>query len=255
MNSLPRQKELPSGLTLEGTATSLAALTFDAGIKSALNRISRQLDSREAFAPLAEFGIYPVQQVLFYGPPGNGKTSACQWIAKQRGVPLYRVRCEQLVSSYIGATAKNITTILDFLETKEESVVLFDEFESIFPSRNATGNEVAGRELSSAMAAFWQRLDRWSTPQVFVMATNLVDRLDAALLSRIEIKLEFGPPTSDQCKAVVAYWQESLHEHGGHQWGPALIDSIDNGQSTFTSFRELWLTIKRLTLDHVSSTI
>lgn len=255
MNKLPTRRDPPSGLTIEGAATSLAALTFDGGIKSALNRISRQLDSREAFTPLAAFGIHPVQQVLFYGPPGNGKTSACQWIAKQRGIPLYRVRCEQLVSSYIGQTAKNITTILDFLETKEESVVLFDEFESIFPSRNASGDGVAVRELSSAMAAFWQRLDRWTTPQVFVMATNLVDRLDAALLSRIEIKLEFGPPTSDQCKAVVAYWQESLHEHGGHQWGPALIESIDKGKATFVSFRELWLTIKRLTLDHVTSTL
>lgn len=249
------QQEIPNGISIEKPATSLASLTLTDGLRSITERVVRQWSNPELFEGLAKFGIFPARQMLFYGPPGNGKTTACQWIAAKLGCSLYRIRCEQIVSSYIGQSAANMGRIMNWLAEQETSVVLFDEVESIFPSRasNLGGSQ---REIGSAMTTFWQYLDRWTGPQLFVMATNMVDSLDPALLSRIELQLEFGPPTVDQCKSVLAYWSEVLHEFGSEFWGPIMSQQISKAESRqklpFTSFRHLWQSIQSHVLEHVS---
>jgi hypothetical protein len=100
---------------------------------------------------------------------------------------------------------------------------------------------VLGRELNSAMALFWQYLDRWEAPTLFVLATNLPDRMDAALLSRIDLQLEFGPPTPSQASSVIGYWSEALHEFGGGEWGPELADH----DRPWESFRSLFYAIQQ----------
>lgn len=45
------------------------------------------------------------QRLLFYGPPGCGKTSAAEAIAGELGLPLLVIRLDAVVSSYLGETA------------------------------------------------------------------------------------------------------------------------------------------------------
>lgn len=174
-----------------------------------------------------------------YGPPGNGKTMACHWLAADLGVPLYRVRCEELVASLLGHTALNVRRAMDWIAGCGKAIILFDEVETIFPSRNSTDsmNEGCKREISAAMAVMWQMLDRWSTPQLFCFATNMEDRLDPALLSRFELKLHFPPPTRENVVDVLDYWREVFHDLGADIWYPELIDR------DYESFRQLWLSI------------
>jgi len=194
------------------------------------------------FKDVSKYGIGPINQLLFYGPPGNGKTVACQWIASSLGVPLYRVRSDQLVDSKLGATPANVGQVMLWLAKQPPCVALFDEIESLFPART-DGRDSCTREMSSAMTVFWQHLDRWQTPQLFVLATNLRERLDPALLSRIELQLEFGPPTDEQARLVVRYWAEMFHEHAAEQWSASIFDWLDSG-NRFESFRALWQTIQ-----------
>lgn len=55
-------------------------------------------------------GVAPINKILFYGPPGCGKTLCASIIAAEIGIPLMYVRYDALVSSYLGETASNIKT-------------------------------------------------------------------------------------------------------------------------------------------------
>lgn len=224
MNELPRKTtdgQLPVGLTLEKTARNLAALATSDALRHLQTVVLGQWNHGDTFAKLAKHGIRPVDRLLFYGPPGNGKTMAAQWLAQQINAPLYRVQCEALVTAYSGQTATNVGRVMEWLSTQPRSVVLFDEVETLFQSRTRIDGNI-GRDLSSAMTVFWQSLDRWEAPTLFIMATNLPEHMDAALKSRIDLQIEFGPPTAEQVASVAAYWSEVLHEYGGDVWGPGL---------------------------------
>ena len=76
---------------------------------------------------------------------------------------------------------------------------------------------------------------------MFLLATNRIEDIDDALLSRCETKLEFVGPTREQAILVLEYWAETLHEHGADEWAPVLRKQI--ARKTPASFRELWQSI------------
>ena len=245
MTELPNGDKVPAGITLEKPARNLAALATTESLAGLRDVVLRQWGKNSAFAKLAKHGIRPIDRLLFYGPPGNGKTMAAGWLANQIGAPLYRVRCESLVNAYLGGTSNTISRVMQWLESRPKSVVLFDEVETLFQSRTA-GSDGCSRELQSAMGVFWQYLDRWEAPTLFILATNMPGRLDDALLSRIGLKLEFGPPTAEQIKGVAAYWAEVLHEYGGAEWGPKLAEQ------SWPSFRALFQGVEQSVREFVT---
>lgn len=238
---------LPSGISREKPARNLAALAATATLDQLRQTVVKQWSRRKQFAALAKYGIQPINLALFHGPPGNGKTMASQWLAEKLGVPLYRVRCEALIGSYLGQTSSRISQLMEWLaQSQEPCVVLFDEVEQILPKRKSSGGDSCSREISSAMTVFWQWLDRWESETLFVLATNMPESLDAALLSRIELQLEFGPPSPEQARSVIAYWQEVLHEFGSETWGPQLAE-----KPRWTSFRDLFYAVQAAVRRHV----
>lgn len=247
MNKLPNQSSsnLPTGITLEKPARNLAALASTDSLTELRRIVITQWERMETFKDLAKHGIRPIDRLLFYGPPGNGKTMAAQWLAQQINAPLYRVRCESLIIPYLGQTANCVSELMAWLEKQPRCIVLFDEVEMLFPGRQISGNSNS-RETSSAMGVFWQYLDRWEAPTLFVMATNMPGQLDPALMSRIDHQLEFGPPTTEQASSVIQYWAEVLHEYGGAEWGP----TIDDGRK-WESFRALFHAVQGRVREHV----
>ena len=80
-------------------------------------------------------GVSPMSKLLFYGPPGCGKTICASVIAAEIGIPLMYVRYDAVVSSYLGETAGNIRKVFD-LAKNDNFVILFDEFDAIGRSRS-----------------------------------------------------------------------------------------------------------------------
>jgi SpoVK/Ycf46/Vps4 family AAA+-type ATPase len=234
-------------LSVEKPASNLASLATTNSLSELSKLVLRQWSLADEFSRLAKHGIRPVDRLLFYGPPGNGKTMASQWLAAKIDAPLYRVRCETLVTSSLGGTGTRLSEVMEWLADQPKSVVLFDEVEQIFRSRS-TAKDSCDREYTSVMTIFWQYLDRWESPTLFVLATNLPDQLDTALMSRVDVKLEFGPPTPEQVCDVIRYWQEVLHEFGGDVWAPRLLE-----RSEYESFRALFQEIQHAVREFISS--
>ncbi len=55
---------------------------------------------------LRAHGLEPRHRVLFTGPPGNGKTSLAESLAFELALPLFTVRYDAVVTSYLGETAQ-----------------------------------------------------------------------------------------------------------------------------------------------------
>lgn len=144
--------------------------------------------------------------VLFFGPPGTGKTSLCQGLAQKVSVrlssaytqtKLVEVGAATLLSKYFSESAKMVDEIFRSLArlcaTKSECFyfVLIDEVESIAMSRE--GNQQRGEPQDSLRAtnALLTGFDRLkSFPNVLVLCTsNMISSIDAAFLSRVCFQL------------------------------------------------------------------
>lgn len=236
MKTLPASLEMPQGVVLE-QPPFVPRMVMTNELKSVVKNVLHQWRHREAFKGLVKYGIRPLDRLLFHGPPGNGKTMACYWIARELDVPLFRVECNQLIGGHFGDTTKAIANAAGFMNARRDpAICLWDEVEAIFIDRKEVG-QACDRERAAALTVFTQQLDRWRAPTLMVLATNLPQQLDAALLSRVEMKLEFTGPTLDQCENLIAYWAELLHDHGGGEWGLTLAEQARD--TLPASFREL----------------
>ena len=86
---------------------------------------------------IRSYGIEPRHRLLFAGSPGNGKTSLAEAIAHELMYPMYTVRYENLIGSYLGETANRLQKIFQFIQT-QKCVLFFDEFDTIGKERGDT---------------------------------------------------------------------------------------------------------------------
>ncbi len=139
---------------------------------------------------LRSYGLRPVDKVLFYGPPGCGKTLTAEMLASELDRPLALIRLDSVVSSYLGETAANLRKVFDFIDSTP-TVALFDEFDALGKERADSGEH---GELKRVVNAVLQMLDAYQGKSLIVAATNHEGILDSAIWRRFEEVLFFPPP-------------------------------------------------------------
>lgn len=136
---------------------------------------------------LRSYGMMPAEKILFFGPPGCGKTLSAEAIAYELNRPLAIVRLDSLVSSFLGETAANLRKIFDFI-AKHKLVVLFDEFDALGKERD-DGSEHG--ELRRVVNAVLQMMDSYDGKSIIIAATNHEQILDSAIWRRFDELVEF----------------------------------------------------------------
>ncbi|MDR1042219.1 MAG: ATP-binding protein [Deltaproteobacteria bacterium] len=143
---------------------------------------------------LVSNGVYPTRRVLFYGPPGCGKTIAAGAIATEIRLPLLYVRLDAIISSYLGETAGNIRRVFDFA-SGNSYVMLFDEFDAIARSRN---DQFEHGEIKRVVNTFLQQIDNFKGRSLVIAATNFEQSLDYAIWRRFDSTLRFDMPSNTE---------------------------------------------------------
>lgn len=156
-----------------------------------LRRITEENRRRDV---LASAGLRPPQRLLFWGPPGCGKTLAGNVIAGVLGYPLVTVRFDAVVSSYLGETAANLRRVFEFV-ARDTFVVLFDEFDAIGKDRD---NPLEHGELKRVVNSLLQLLDAARGDSLLVAATNHEGLLDSAVWRRFDAVVSFNLPTPQE---------------------------------------------------------
>jgi len=127
---------------------------------------------------------------IFYGPSGTGKSLAAQALGYEIGKPLRIVNCAELISKWVGDSAKNIDALFD--EGKgQEAILVFDEAEGLFSHRTQTSTST-DRYANIDVGLLLYHIERY--PGVVVLTTNTVDNIDSAFFRRIKFVVKFELP-------------------------------------------------------------
>lgn len=137
-------------------------------------------------------------RLLFFGPPGTGKSLAAEVMARALAVDLLIVDLASLVSKWIGETEKNLSAVFDMAE-RSRALLLFDEADALF-ARRTESNDAHDRHANLETAYLLQRLERYQG--VTVLTTNLRANLDSAFSRRFEFIVEFPEPDASVREAL-----------------------------------------------------
>jgi len=160
-------------------------------IEEKFRRIEKEFVARER---LAKHGLRPKQKILFFGPPGCGKSMGAERLAWNIGLPFYKVRFEAVISSYLGESLVNLKKLFDSI-SEVPCVLLLDEFDIIAKSRNY-GQDVGEMHRLVNMVLFL--LEEYSAPGLLVATTNLETSLDKAVFRRFDEVVEISKPSKEE---------------------------------------------------------
>ncbi|KAI3845437.1 hypothetical protein MKX03_010170 [Papaver bracteatum] len=82
-----------------------------------------------------KIGIDPPKGILFYGPPGSGKTLLARAVANRTDACFIRVIGSELVQKYIGEGARMVREIFHLARSKKACILFFDEVDAIGGTR------------------------------------------------------------------------------------------------------------------------
>ena len=156
--------------------------------------IEEMLEEHRRSDVLRSYGMRPSGKVIFFGPPGCGKTLAAEVVAFELDRPLAIVRLDALVSSFLGETAANLRKVFEFI-ANHSLVVLFDEFDAIGKER---GDSAEHGELRRVVNAVLQMMDAYDGKSLILAATNHESILDSAIWRRFDEAIEFPLPNRSQ---------------------------------------------------------
>ena len=154
---------------------------------------------------LQSHGLEPRNKMLLIGPPGNGKTSLAEAVAESLTVPLFTVRYESIISSYLGETASKLSKLFELAKTRK-CVLFFDEFETLGKER---GDAHEAGEIKRAVSSLLMQIDSLPSYVVAIATTNHDTLLDKAAWRWFQIKVEMPKPAKDNLELFFKRFQES----------------------------------------------
>lgn len=141
---------------------------------------------------LRAHGVEPRHRILLVGAPGTGKTSLAEAMAEAAAVPLFLVRYELMIGSYLGETASRLKRVFDYARTTP-CVLFFDEFDAIGKER---GDIHETGEIKRVVTSLLMQVDDLPSYAIIAGATNHPELLDRASWRRFQLRLTLPMPTT-----------------------------------------------------------
>lgn len=136
-------------------------------------------------------GLKPVNRIIMYGASGTGKTYLTKALTNYLGYTMLYVDISSALAT--GIAAQSLAEIFKLANEIETVVIFLDECDAICWARDDSSNR-DDASIRRANNTLFQLLDQMNPKCVFVSATNLYKNLDAAFVSRFNVKMEFERP-------------------------------------------------------------
>ena len=199
---------------------------------------------RDNLKRIRELGGRARRGLLFSGPPGNGKTSACRWLWQE----CHRLRLEyKLVTPDAYRAARNscnpVAAVKELFEVSRSGIVFFDDMDIALRDRALSPEK-------DDQAVFLGAMDGIEVREgvVYVFTTNCpIDLIDPAFKrpGRIDLVLQFDPPTADLRRRLIERWHSDIRA------GIDINRAVD--ETTGMSFAEIEELKNLLILGHLDT--
>jgi hypothetical protein len=166
---------------------------------------------RDNLKRIRELGGRPRRGLLFSGPPGNGKTSACRWLWQE----CHRLRLEYksvTPDAYRAARAScnPVAAVKELFEVSRSGIVFFDDMDIALRDRALSPE-------TDDQAVFLGAMDGIEAREgvVYVFTTNCpIDLIDPAFKrpGRIDLVMQFDPPTPDLRRRLIERWHTDIRD-------------------------------------------
>jgi len=137
--------------------------------------------------------------LILYGPPGTGKTTIVEALAASTDCPLIEITPSDLIEGGQDQVERRARIVFDALSMISDSVILFDEFDSVLRQRRP-GQQIINifEFLTPGMLPKLKALNDAAGKRrvAYVLTTNLIGDLDDAAIrdGRFDFKLGIYPP-------------------------------------------------------------
>merc|ERR1711881_176959 len=129
-----------------------------------------------------KFGMTPSKGVLFYGPPGCGKTMLAKAIANECQANFISIKGPELLTMWFGESESNVREVFDKARQAAPCILFFDELDSIAKSRGGSNGDAGGAGDRVINQILTEMDGVGSKKQVYIVgATNRPDILDPAI--------------------------------------------------------------------------
>lgn len=142
-----------------------------------------------------EWGISIPNGILFYGPPGCGKTYFAEKFAEEAGLNFISVSCSDIATPYIHGGQEKIAALFDEARKSAPTIIFLDEIDAMIGSRDNEDNSSMAGEVNE----FLTQLNNCGEDGVLVIgATNRPNRIDRAALRAGRLELKYYIPQPDK---------------------------------------------------------
>lgn len=141
-----------------------------------------------------EFGLTIPNGLLFYGPPGCGKTFFAEKFAEEAGFNYRYVKCSDVASPFIHGGQDKIAAIFDEARKNAPTILFFDEIDAMIKDRSKHTNVSESGEVNEFLA----QLNNCGNDGVLVIgATNKPQEIDEAALRAGRLEFKYYIPLPD----------------------------------------------------------
>ncbi|CAF3547398.1 unnamed protein product [Rotaria socialis] len=152
-----------------------------------------------------KFGMTPSRGVLFYGPPGCGKTLLAKAIANECQANFISIKGPELLTMWFGESEANVRDVFDKARQAAPCVLFFDELDSIAKARGGSAGDGGGAADRVINQILTEMDGMGAKKNVFIIgATNRPDIIDSAILrpGRLD-QLIYIPLPDDKSRVAI----------------------------------------------------
>jgi SpoVK/Ycf46/Vps4 family AAA+-type ATPase len=183
-----------SALSRVESTEHLTDVVLTGALRAELTAIVREWQARHL---LEKNGLKLRSKLLFWGPPGCGKSLTARALANELGLPIFVLRFDAIVGAYLGQTAQRLRELFEFA-ANNLCIILIDEIDALGKRR---GHPMEVGELDRIVVSLLQELEHSEPKGLLIAATNAPLSLDEALWRRFDLVLEFPKPKRSQLRS------------------------------------------------------